>query len=169
MRASGSLSCGLPSESGEGGGSILLDLDEWGRHSTNGSPSPASPKMWPHCITLSTCPFRWSDIPGSENEMETSAVEDFPFRMPDGAQKFLCLNLSRQAAPHRPSSHSSPAVITNAQQLAEERWRIAVCDPKCLLLARVFKTHELTLRSSELLRELNLAEVEATRSRRARR
>ena len=40
-------------------------------------------------------------------------------------------------APHRPSSHSSPAVITNAQQLAEKRWRIAVCDPKCLLLARV--------------------------------
>merc|ERR1712086_482509 len=98
--------------------------EEWGRHSTNGSPSPASPEMWPHCITLSTCPFRWSDIPGSENEMETSAVEDFSFRMPDGAQKFLCLNLSRQAA-HRPSSHSSPAVITNAQQLAEKRWRIS--------------------------------------------
>ena len=30
---------------------------------------------------------------------ETSAVEDFPFKMPDGAQKFLCLNISRQAAP----------------------------------------------------------------------
>ena len=72
--------------------------------------------------------------------MEISAVEEHLFRMPDGAQKFLCLDLSRQVLSSGATGQTltvrlpSSRMHSSSQRSAVE---LAVCDSKCLLLARV--------------------------------